>query len=78
MNNILNLVIINNIEDTKFCNIWVNGNSLLVYWLLKPVLINENFAKCYNINSSNNTIKENSNFIEVIKYIINLDNKSYK
>lgn len=50
----------------------------MVYWLLKPVHINENFEKCYNFNLSNNIINENSDFTEVMKYAINLDNKTYK
>ena len=68
----------NNAADVNFQKIRVSGSSQLVYGFLKPVLINEEFARFYNFNSSNSLIYDNSNFSKVMKDAINLHNKEYK
>ena len=50
----------------------------MAYGFIKPVLIHEEFADFYNFNSTNSFIYRNSNFTQVMKTAIKLDNKNYK
>ena len=66
------------IEDIDFSKIRVTGSAQLSYGFLKPVLINERFGSFYNFNSKNSFIFEKSNFSNVMKKAIKLENEKYK
>ena len=66
-----------NPEDIEFKKRRVTGSAQLAFGFLKPVLIHKNFAKNYNFNSNNSFLYEDSNFSQIMKTAINLENKSY-
>ena len=66
------------LDDIQFKKIRVTGSAQLAYGFIKPVLIHEDFADFYSFNSTNSFIYGNSNFTQVMKTAIKLDNKNYK
>lgn len=64
--------------DDAFKKTRVSGSVQLAYGFLKPVIINNNFAKIYNFNSNNSFIYNNSNFIEAMKKSIKMGVRHYK
>ena len=67
----------NNESDLKYRTIQASGSIQLAYGFLKPVIINENFAQIYNLNSENSLIYNDNNIYNSMREAIILDNKKY-
>ena len=67
----------NNKKDEEFSNIRVTGSAQLIYGFSKPAIINQKFANIYNFTKNNSLIYENSNFFQIMKDAIFLNNADY-
>ena len=68
-----------NNNDIPYKTTKVTGNIQLMYGFLKPIIINKEFAQFYDLNINNSLIYyNNSDFYNIMKKAILLDNKSYK
>jgi len=68
-----------NENDIPYKTTKVTGNIQLMYGFLKPIIINKEFAQFYDLNINNSLIYyNNSDFYNIMKKAILLDNKSYK
>ena len=67
-----------NKHDNIFKNKKVTGAAQLSLGFLKPVLINKYFLQNYDISQSNCLIYDKTNFYDVMKKAILLNNKDYK
>lgn len=65
-------------SDIKYRTIQSSGSIQLAYGFLKPIIIDESFAKIYNLNSENSLIYKNNNIYDSMKEAIFLDNENYK
>ena len=56
----------------------LTGSSQLSFGFYKPALIHKNFAKFYNMSSENSFLFDNSNFYEIMRQTILLNDQEYK
>ena len=56
----------------------LTGSSQLSFGFYKPPLIHKNFAKFYNMSSENCFLFDNSNFYEIMRETILLNDQEYK
>lgn len=68
----------NNKNDQQFIKIRVTGSAQLSYGFYKPALINRKYAEFYKMNVNNSFIYDNSNFYEIMREAIILNNHDYK
>ena len=56
----------------------ITGASQLSYGFLKPALIHKDFAEFYNMNNKNSFLFDNSNFYQIMRKAILLNEHKYK
>jgi hypothetical protein len=56
----------------------LTGSSQLSFGFYKPALIHKSFAEFYNMTSENSFLFDNSNFYEIMRKAILLNNQEYK
>ena len=56
----------------------LTGSSQLSFGFYKPALIHKNFAEFYNMSSENSFLFDNSNFYEIMRETILLNDQEYK
>ena len=75
-------IIINLDPNIPYNNIYrtvqSTGSAQLSYGFLKPSIINKEFASFYSMDSDNSFLYNNSNFYEVMREAILLNNEQYK
>ena len=65
-------------NDYEYKTNKVTGSIQIVYGFLKPAIIHREFAKFYNLNDRNSLIFNNTNFYDIMKKSILLNNTHYK
>ena len=65
-------------NDYEYKTNKVTGSIQIVYGFLKPAIIHREFAKFYNLNDRNSLIFNNTNFYDIMKKSILLNNNHYK
>ena len=64
--------------DCEYNNTKSTGSIQLAYGFLKPPIINEQFSNIYNLNSKNSFLYNATNFYDIMKKSIALNNLAYR